>query len=215
MPHALAEPLKQSAASPPPPVAPKAAASAATSIEPPSLPPVPLSHKQQSQVSPANKQRSALRGTPGSACPQPEPNATELPSCAPISARDAQIRRRRRCWCGDEGARRPGPEAQVLPHVLRHARRHALHVHVLHVPPKGRRLGGSRPGMLKGAPPPAPAPRVAVATRGTARRRIPFCPLKGRVRRFLYVPALHMSTATATGPAAPTVGFERSKSARR
>jgi len=28
----------------------------------------------------------AARGTPGSACPQPEPNATELPSCAPISA---------------------------------------------------------------------------------------------------------------------------------
>jgi len=26
--------------------------------------------------------RGALRGTPGSACPQPEPNATELPSCA-------------------------------------------------------------------------------------------------------------------------------------
>ena len=25
----------------------------------------------------------ALHGTPGSACPQPEPNATELPSCAP------------------------------------------------------------------------------------------------------------------------------------
>ena len=32
------------------------------------------------------KHRSALRGTPGRACPQPEPNATELPSCAPISA---------------------------------------------------------------------------------------------------------------------------------
>ena len=27
--------------------------------------------------------RGALRGTPGSACPQPEPNATELPSSAP------------------------------------------------------------------------------------------------------------------------------------
>ena len=34
--------------------------------------------------------KGALRGTPGSACPQPEPNATELPSCAPISARTAQ-----------------------------------------------------------------------------------------------------------------------------
>ena len=73
-----------------------------------------------------NKHRSALRGTPGSACPQPEPNATELPSCAPISARDAQRRRRRWWWRGDEGARRPGPEAQVLRHVLWHALRNAL-----------------------------------------------------------------------------------------
>ena len=72
------------------------------------------------------KHRSALRGTPGSACPQPEPNATKLPSCAPISARDAQRRRRRRWWHGDEGARRPGPEAQVLRHVLWHALRNAL-----------------------------------------------------------------------------------------
>jgi len=30
--------------------------------------------------------KGALRGIPGSACPQPEPNATELPSCSPISA---------------------------------------------------------------------------------------------------------------------------------
>ena len=29
-----------------------------------------------------DKHRGALRGTPGSACPQPEPNAAELPSCA-------------------------------------------------------------------------------------------------------------------------------------
>ena len=72
-----------------------------------------------------NKHRSALRGTPGSACPQPEPNATELPSCAPISARDAQ-RRQRRWWRGDEGARRPGPEAKVLRHVLWHALHNAL-----------------------------------------------------------------------------------------
>ena len=54
---------------------------------------------------------------PKSACPQPEPNATELPSCAPISARATQ-RRRRRWWRGEEGARRPGPEGQVLRHVL-------------------------------------------------------------------------------------------------
>jgi len=41
----------------------------------------------------SNEHRGALRGTPGSVCPQPEPNATELPSCAPISARAAQRRR--------------------------------------------------------------------------------------------------------------------------
>ena len=32
--------------------------------------------------------RGALRGTPGSACPQPEPNTTELPSCALPSQRE-------------------------------------------------------------------------------------------------------------------------------
>jgi len=42
-----------------------------------------------------------------------------------------------------------------------------------------------------------------------------FLPLKGCVRRVLYMLALHVSTATATGPAAPTKGFERSKSAWR
>jgi len=64
-----------------------------------------------------------LRGTPGSACPQPEPNATELPSCAPISARAAQRRQRRRWWRGEEGARRPGPEGQgsVCDRALRDA----------------------------------------------------------------------------------------------
>jgi len=45
---------------------------------------------------------------PESACHSPEPNATELPSCAHISARAAQRRRRRRWWRGEEGARRPG-----------------------------------------------------------------------------------------------------------
>ena len=39
--------------------------------------------------------------------------------------------------------------------------------------------------------------------------------LKGCVRRVRYVPALHLSTATATGPALPTKGFERPKSAWR
>jgi len=114
---------------------------------------VPL-HKSQSTC------RGALRGTPGSACPQPEPIATELPSCAPISARAAQRRRRRRWWRGKKSARRPGPKAQVLLHVLWHVLRHVL-------------------------------------------------------RRVLYVLALHVSTATATGPAAPTKGFKRSKSAWR
>jgi len=66
-----------------------------------------------------------LRGTPGSACPQPEPNATQLPSCAPVSARAAQ-RRRRRWWRDEDGARRPGPEGQVLRHVLRNALRNVL-----------------------------------------------------------------------------------------
>ena len=61
--------------------------------------------------------RGALRGTPGSACPQPEPNATELPSCAHISARAAQRWRRRLWWRGEEGARRPGSEGPVLRHV--------------------------------------------------------------------------------------------------
>jgi len=49
--------------------------------------------------------------------------------------------------------------------------------------------------------------RVQVA----ARRSIPIF----ASRRVPYVPALHVSTATATGPAAPTKGFERSKIARR
>ena len=99
-----------------------------------------------------NKHRGALRGTPGSVCPQPEPNATELPSSAPISARAAPRRRRQRWWRGEEGARRPGPEAQVLRHVLWHVLRNTLrrvvHVLVLHVSANSRRVcvGGSRPG---------------------------------------------------------------------
>ena len=87
-----------------------------------------------------------LRGTPESAYLQPEPNATELPSCAPISARAAQRRRRRRWWRGEEGARRPGPKGKflrrvllhVLRHVPRHVLRHILHVLVLYVSPRGR-----------------------------------------------------------------------------
>ena len=53
-------------------------------------------------------------------------NATELPSCAPISARAAQKRRRRRWWRGEECARRPGPKGQVLRHVLRNVLHNAL-----------------------------------------------------------------------------------------
>ena len=71
-------------------------------------------------------QATPMFSTPGSVCPQPEPNATELPSYAPISARAAQRRRWRRWWRGDEGAHRPGPEAQVLRHVLWYALRNAL-----------------------------------------------------------------------------------------
>jgi len=48
------------------------------------------------------KHRGALRGNPRSVCPQPEPNATELPSCAPISAQTAQ----RQCGGGGGVARR-------------------------------------------------------------------------------------------------------------
>ena len=42
------------------------------------------------------RDKRALRGTPGSACPQPEPNAIYLPRCAPISAQAALRRGPRR-----------------------------------------------------------------------------------------------------------------------
>jgi len=61
--------------------------------------------------------------------------------------------------------------------------------------PKGRRVGGLASG----------SPRAAAYLFFQ----------KGCVRRVLYVLALHVSSATATGPAAPTKGFECSKSARR
>jgi len=97
-----------------------------------------------------NQHRGALSGIPGSACPQPEPNATELPSCARISARAAQRQRRRRRWRGEEGTRRPGPEGQVLRHVLsyvlRNALRRVLHVLVLYVSSKGGRVRGLASG---------------------------------------------------------------------
>ena len=138
--------------------------------------------------------------TPGRACPQPEPNATELPSCTRISARAAQRRRRRRRWRGEEGERCPSPEAQVLHHVLWHVLRNALRrvlpVLVFYVSPKGGRGGG-------------------VASGSSCAAAYLFCPLKGFVRRVLYMLALHESTATVTGPAAPTKGFKSLKSAWR
>ena len=54
-----------------------------------------------------NQHRGALRGIPGSACPQSEPNATELPSCAPIPA-SRELRKDGGgggWWRGEEGAR--------------------------------------------------------------------------------------------------------------
>jgi len=47
-------------------------------------------------------------------------------SSAPISARAAQRRRRRRRWHGEEGARHPGPEGQVLRNVFRSVLRRIL-----------------------------------------------------------------------------------------
>ena len=125
-----------------------------------------------------------------------------------------------RWWRGEEGARRPGPEGKVLRHVpwhvLRNVVRRVLHVLVLHVSPKGRRGGrhacvgrgfrlGRGPDLVRGRD------RVRV----DARRRMRLFPLKDCVRRVLYVLVLHVSTATATGSAAPTKGFECSKSAWR
>ena len=57
--------------------------------------------------------------------------------------------------------------------------------------------------------------RVGLASGSPRAAAFLFCPLKGCVCRVLYVPSLHVSTASATGPAAPTEGFERSKSAWR
>ena len=100
------------------------------------------------------KHRGALRGTPGSACPQPEPNTAELPGCAPIQRelhKDGGGSGGGE-WQGEEGARRPGPEGQFLHRVLRHALRNALRnvlrrildVLVLHVSPKESAGGGGR-----------------------------------------------------------------------
>jgi len=44
---------------------------------------IALQRVPRSNVRRPYEHRGALRGTPGSACQKPEPNATELPSCAP------------------------------------------------------------------------------------------------------------------------------------
>ena len=93
-----------------------------------------------------NKHRGALRGTPGSVCPQPEPNATELTSCAPISARTAQrqggggggVARRERAPVGPGS---PSPAPRLLWNFLHSALRRVVHVPVLHVSPRGRHGG--------------------------------------------------------------------------
>ena len=88
-----------------------------------------------------------------------------------------------------------------------------------HVSPQGKRwrrhacVGRGFEGRLGRGP---DLVRVRARVRVAARRSISFCPLKGCVRRVLYVPVLYVSTATATGPAAATTrGFERSNGAWR
>ena len=84
-----------------------------------------------------------MRGTPGSAFPEHEPNATELPSCAPISAY-RQLRKDSGGGGGGVAMRARAaraPKGQVLRHVLRHV----LRVLVLHVSPKGSVGGGFKP----------------------------------------------------------------------
>ena len=77
-----------------------------------------------------------MRGTPGSAFPEYEPNATELPSCAPISAP-----------CATSFTCSVGGGARVLG---------------LGFPAAGRRLGTmrtvTRPSRHRRRPPPSPAP---------------------------------------------------------
>jgi len=140
----------------------------------------------------------ALHGTPGSACPQPEPNATELPSCAPsqcelhkdgggggVARRARATRALKAKSCATScGTSSTTPRAASF----------TCSIFMCHL------RTGVAGGLASGSP------RAAAYL---------FCPLKGCVRRVLYVLALHVSTATATGPAAPTKGFVRSKSAWR
>ena len=96
--------------------------------------------------------RDALRGTPGGAYTQPEPNATVLPSCATISTRTAQKAAVvALAWRGGRappaGPRRPSPvPSPVARPPQRPPPRPAprLHVSVLYVSPKGSDGGGIR-----------------------------------------------------------------------
>ena len=81
------------------------------------------------------------------------------------------------------GTRSPSP----APRPVARPQQHPAPRRSRDVSPKGRRGAGGA--------------RVRVAAR---RSTLFFCPLKGCVRRVLYVLALHVSTATVTGPAAPT-----------
>ena len=117
--------------------------------------------------------------------------------------------------------RRPSPAPRPVarpPQRPPQRPRRVLHVLVLHVSPKGRRGGAARVcwAWVRRPPWPRTGPRPGSGSR--LGRRAPqhtfFCP-KGCVRRVLYVLAFYVSSATATGPAAPTKGFERLKSAWR
>ena len=205
-----------------------------------------------------------MRGTTGSVCPQPEPNATELPSCAHISARAAQKRRRRRWWRGEEGACRPGatscgtfytapftcssfmsylrlgvgkgshpgrrapqdtlfcpPERLHSPRSLRaRPSRADCHCHWVYRTNKRLRKFKERAATKKqlmkepwGAwrweavgvrPRVRTLHGVRLASGSPRAAAYLFCPLKSCNRRVIYVLSLHVSTATATGPAAPT-----------
>ena len=58
-------------------------------LDPPPFPRA-AAHAPAAEYHAVHQHRGALRGTPRSVCPQAEPNATELPSCACISARAAR-----------------------------------------------------------------------------------------------------------------------------
>jgi len=90
--------------------------------------------------------QGALRGTPESAWSQPEPNATELPSCASISA-SRELRKDSGAGGGGGGVAGRARTTRALEgkvllcHILRHVLRRVLHVLVIYVSPKGKRGG--------------------------------------------------------------------------